>query len=118
MSTAHNVGLCAIIEVDKDLLYLLVGVSVVGESDVGGWFQRGGSGAGGSAQHQSNGGRSGRAPVQRTLTPSTAGKKLSWMDTMEDMFFSATDNTRSALALILDVLSPSLLLNVVLWKYG
>lgn len=51
----------------------------------------------GSVINQSNGGssggRAGRAPVQRTVaTP--GGKKLSWMEAPDDVFFSATEETR------------------------
>jgi metastasis-associated protein MTA len=49
----------------------------------------------GSVINQSNGGgRSGRAPVQRTVSSAAGGKKLSWMDAPDDVFFAATDNTR------------------------
>lgn len=45
--------------------------------------------------NQSNGGgRSGRAPVQRTVSSAAGAKKLSWMEAPDDVFFAATDNTR------------------------
>ena len=50
----------------------------------------------GSVINQSNGGsggRTGRAPVQRT-TPAPGAKKLSWIESHDDVIFVANDNTK------------------------